>query len=83
MTVIEMQTMDLVSKAAKRIATADITLRDLFAISAINGIIRNGFDSGNYDSLPDKLDAEQYASSAYCIADAMIDARKNHKENDV
>ena len=82
MTVIEMQTMDLVSKAAKRIATADITLRDLCAMSAINGIIRNGFDTGNYDALPDKFDAHQYAESAYCIADAMLEARKSNKEND-
>lgn len=82
MTVIEMQTMDLVSKAAKRIADLDITLRDLFAMSALNGIIRNGFESGNCDSIPDKFDAEQYAASAYCIADAMIEARKNRKEND-
>ena len=83
MTVLENQTMNLVSRAAKRIADFEITLRDIFALSALNGIIRNGFDSGNYDSLPDKFDAEQYAASAYCIADAMIDARKNHKENDV
>ena len=83
MTVLEAQTMDMVSKAAKRIATADITLRDIFALSAINGIIRNGFDSGNYDSLPDKFDAEQYAESAYCIADAMLEARKSNKENNV
>ena len=82
MTVIEMQTMDLVSKAAKRIVTADITLRDIFAMSALNGIIANGFASGDCGAFPDKFDAEQYAESAYCIADAMIEARKNHKEND-
>lgn len=82
MTVIEMQTMDLVSKAAKRIATADITLRDIFAMSALNGIITNGFASGDCGAFPDKFDAEQYAESAYCIADAMIEARKSHKEND-
>lgn len=83
MIVLEAQTMDMVSKAAKRIAAADITLRDIFAMSALNGIIRNGFESGNCDSIPDKFDAEQYAESAYCIADAMLEARKNNKENDV
>ena len=81
MTVIENQTMNLVSKAAKRIADFDITLRDIFALSAINGIIRNGFDSGNLDALPDKFDAKQYAESAYCIADAMLEARKSNKES--
>lgn len=82
MTVIELRTMELVSKAAERIASADLSLRDIFAMSALNGIIRNGFESGNCDSVPDKFDAEQYAKSAYCIADAMLEARKNNKEND-
>ena len=81
MTVLENQTMNLVSRAAKRIADLDITLRDIFAMSALNGIIRDGFESGNCDAVPDKFDAEQYASSAYCIADAMLDARKNNKES--
>lgn len=80
MTVIEMQTMDLVSKAAKRIATADVSLRDIFAMSALNGIITNGFASGDCGAFPDKFDAEQYAESAYCIADAMLEARKNKGE---
>ena len=79
MTVLENQTMNLVSRAAKRIADLDITLRDIFAMSALNGIIRNGFESGNCDAVPDKFDAEQYASSAYCIADAMIEARKKQE----
>ena len=35
MTVLELRTMDLVSKAAERIATADITLRDIFAMSDV------------------------------------------------
>lgn len=83
MTVIEMQTMDLVSKAAKRIATADVSLRDIFAMSALNGVIANGFASGDCGAFPDKFDAEQYAESAYCIADAMIKVRKNNKENNV
>ena len=81
MTVLENQTMNLVSRAAKRIADLDITLRDIFAMSALNGIIRNGFESGNCDAVPDKFDAEQYASSAYCIADAMLEARKSNKES--
>ena len=81
MTVLENQTMNLVSRAAKRIADLDITLRDIFAMSALNGIIRNGFESGNCDAVPDKFDAEQYASSAYCIADAMFEARKSNKES--
>ena len=81
MTVLENQTMNLVSRAAKRIADLDITLRDIFAMSALNGIIRNGFESGNCDAVPDKFDAEQYAESAYCIADAMLEARKSNKES--
>ena len=82
MTVIELRTMELVSKAAERIATADITLRDIFAMSALNGIIANGFASGDCGAFPDDIDAHLYAESAYCIADAMIEARKNNKEND-
>ena len=81
MTVLENQTMNLVSRAAKRIADLDITLRDIFAMSALNGIIRNGFESGNCDAVPDKFDAEQYAESAYCIADAMLEVRKTKKES--
>lgn len=81
MTVLENQTMNLVSRAAKRIADLDITLRDIFAMSALNGIIRNGFESGNCDAVSDKFDAEQYASSAYCIADAMLEVRKSNKES--
>ena len=81
MTVLENQTMNLVSRAAKRIADLDITLRDIFAMSALNGIIANGFASGDCGAFPDKFDAEQYAESAYCIADAMLEARKSNKES--
>ena len=81
MTVIELRTMELVSKAAERIASADVSLRDIFAMSALNGVIANGFASGDCGAFPDKFDAEQYAESAYCIADAMLEARKSNKES--
>ena len=81
MTILENQTMNLVSRAVKRIADLDITLRDIFAMSALNGIITNGFASGDCGALPDKVDAEQYAESACGIADAMLEARKSNKES--
>lgn len=82
MTIIETQTLTQVSRAAKKLADSNLTLRDLFAMSALNGIIGNAFVAGTHAAVPDKNDAQEYAESAYCIADAMLEARKK-KENEL
>ena len=48
----------------------EVTLRDLFAMNALNGIIAQGDYHGS---------EQQYAEQAYCFADAMIAARKIKK----
>ena len=46
----------------------EVTLRDLFAMNALNGILAQGDFHGS---------EQQYAEESYCFADAMIKARKN------
>ena len=65
MTVIEMQTMETIKAAAKKIPD----LRDLFAMQALNGMLANGGHHGS---------PEAFAEQAYTFADAMLKARGNH-----
>ena len=46
----------------------EVTLRDLFAMNALNGILAQGDFHGS---------EQQYAEEAYCFADAMLKARKS------
>ena len=45
----------------------EVTLRDLFAMNALNGILAQGDFHGS---------EQQFAEEAYCFADAMMKARK-------
>lgn len=58
----------LMSQVAENMS--DLKLRDLFAISALNGILAQGDFHGS---------EQQYAEQAYSFADAMIAARKIKK----
>lgn len=64
MTVFEQHTHELLQSACRKIP--DVTLRDLFAMSSINGLIF-GIDEEN---------VQKYANKAYLIADAMLEARE-------
>ena len=67
MTVIEQRTMESVMELNRKIP--ELSLRDIFALSAINGIV------GNY--YLDKQGAKEMADRAYLVADAMLEARGN------
>lgn len=65
-TVEEQRTMQAIQKLNAKIP--EVTLRDLFAMSSINGLI--------YDVGIDEENVQRYANKAYLIADAMLEARK-------
>lgn len=66
MTVFEQHTHELLQQACKNFS--ELSLRDLFAMSAINGVV------GDY--YIDSFNAEEYAHRAYLIADAMLERSK-------
>ena len=55
-------------KIPKKIPMRDLDLRDYFAAKAMQGIVDSSVDAG--------LETTQIADSAYRIADAMMEARK-------
>ena len=65
MSVEEQKTMQAIQNINRKIP--EITLRDLFAMSSINGLI--------YDVGIDEENVQRYANKAYLIADAMLEAR--------
>lgn len=79
MTVIENQMMNMVCRAAKKIAETTLTARDLFAMAALSGMMTNASAPENGGTLPDSHDAKEYAESAYIVADAMLEARRKTK----
>lgn len=69
MTVIEEATMKSVQGIYKKLPDLNgMTLRDLFAMSSLNGLI--------YDVGINEENVQMYANKAYLIADAMLEARK-------
>jgi len=52
-----------------------MTLRDYFAGQALTGLCALNWQSAYNQHMPS---AEEYAENAYCIADAMIKARKKN-----
>jgi hypothetical protein len=64
MTIEEQRTMQAIQQLNRKLP--DVTLRDLFAMSSINGLI----------FYIDEENAQGYANKAYLIADAMLEARK-------
>lgn len=66
MTILEQRTYDSLIDLNSKIP--EITLRDLFAMSSINGLIHNVCISEG--------SVQKYANKAYLIADAMLEARK-------
>lgn len=65
-TVEEQRTMQAIQNINRKLP--EVTLRDLFAMSSINGLI--------YDVGIDEENVQRYANKAYLIADAMIEAKK-------
>ena len=61
----EQRTMAAIQAIAESVS--EISLRDLFAMNALNGIIANGDFLGS---------EEQYAGQAYSFADAMLKTRR-------
>ena len=69
MTIIEEATMKSIQGIYKKLPDLNgVTLRDLFAMSSLNGLI--------YDVGINEENVQNYANKAYLIADAMIEARK-------
>ena len=66
MTIIEQNTMEAIQSINQKIP--DIELRDLFAMSALQGILPTPYGQS--------ANNENVAASAYAIADEMIKARK-------
>ena len=66
MTVEEQRTMQAIQQLNRKVP--EVTLRDLFAMSSINGLI--------YDVGIDEENVQRYANKAYLIADAMLEAKK-------
>ena len=61
----EQRTMAAIQAIAESVS--EISLRDLFAMNALNGIIANGDFHGS---------EEQYTEQAYSFADAMLKTRR-------
>lgn len=66
MTIFEQHTHELLQQACKNFS--ELSLRDLFAMSAINGVIGDYYINSS--------NAEEHANSAYLIADAMLERSK-------
>lgn len=67
-TVEEQRTMIAIQQLNRKVP--EVTLRDLFAMSSINGL------GLTYDVGIDEENVQRYANKAYLIADAMLEARQ-------
>ena len=68
MEVIVADTLRLIQLACQKLPDlSELSARDLFAMSAMNGFLANNITSGN---------SEDFANMAYKFADAMLEARR-------